>query len=170
MSEPIRGQENKRTTNDTCSLAVYARCGNSCDQCRATRSAVAGETRHGAIEIMTSTTSAECWRTVTSIARRSGRGIVECTTISTRRRRELTMQLRAVSSVGAVATAALEQGPKEFVYVRVKRGGEGARPALRPRKRVVDDLPRSRRVCAAVVVGGGLGAAAILPDGCRDVL
>ena len=34
-------------------------------------------------------------------------------------RRELIKQLRDASSVDAVATAALEQGPKEFVYVRV---------------------------------------------------
>ena len=32
------------------------------------------------------------------------------------------MQLRDASSVGAAATAALEQGPKGFVYVRVKEG------------------------------------------------
>ena len=37
-------------------------------------------------------------------------------------KRQLNMQLRDASSVGAVATAALEQGPKEFVYVRVKEG------------------------------------------------
>ena len=37
-------------------------------------------------------------------------------------KRELNIQLHDASSVGAVATAALEQAPKEFVYLRVKEG------------------------------------------------
>ena len=37
-------------------------------------------------------------------------------------RRELNMQLRDAPSVGTAATAALEQGPKEFVCARVKGG------------------------------------------------
>ena len=40
--------------------------------------------------------------------------------------RELNMQLRGVSSVGAVVTAALEQALKESVYLRVKNGRRGS--------------------------------------------
>ena len=70
--------------------------------------------------MMTSMTSAGCWRTVTSIARRIGRGLVHNEYDAVRR--ELNVHLRDAPSVRAAATAALEQGPKEFVYVRVKEG------------------------------------------------
>jgi hypothetical protein len=50
-------------------------------------------------------------------------------------RRELNVQLRDAPSVGAVATAALEHGSKEFVYVRVKEGPK----ELVPRRGLVSE-------------------------------
>ena len=65
-------QESRGKHERFCTLASYARCGESGDQCRATRSTTACETWHGAIEMMISTTSAGCWRVVTSIAVEAG--------------------------------------------------------------------------------------------------
>ena len=70
------------------------------------------------------------------------------------------MQLCDVSSVSAAAIVASEQSPEEFVYVRVKEYPKELIPTLWPRERAVCELPRSRRVCGALVFGRGLGAAA----------
>ena len=88
--------------------------------------------------------------------------------------RGLNTQLRNALSVGAAAVAALEQDPKEFVCVRVKEGPK----ELAPRRSLVSETFATlsptyldlAEFCAALVVGGGLGAAAIPPDDGRDVL
>ena len=58
---PIKSRRKKTMINIFGTLAGYARYGDSGDQSWATRSTVACETWHGAIEMMISTTSAGCW-------------------------------------------------------------------------------------------------------------
>ena len=67
------------------------------------------------------------------------------------------MRLCDASSVGAAAAAALEQDPKEFVYVRLKEGPkELIQRCGLVSESLVRDLPRYRRVCGGLVVSGGL--------------
>ena len=86
-------------------------------------------------------------------------------------KRERSTQLRDAQSVGAITTAAPEQGPKEFVYLRVKEGTA----ELTPRCGLVSESLTSyhdlaKSVVLGTVVGGGLGAVAIIPDDRRYVL
>ena len=154
-------------------LGAHAGCacyGASGAQCWATKSTAAGEIWLGATEMITPTTSAGCWADgdIDSPGKRAGTSRVHNEFDAARR--ELNTQLRDASSVGAVATAALEQGPKGFIYVRVKEDPK----ELVPRRGLVSEAFTTyldlAEFCVALVVGGGLRAAAILPDYRRGVL
>ena len=83
-------------------------------------------------------------------------------------RRELNMQLRDASSVGAVAAAALEQGPKKSVCVRVKEGPKELIPRygfVSESSTTNSDLAESAPHSSSVEE-----ATAILLDDRRDVL